>query len=271
MTPTRLIHSGSLEQQRLLRAAKGDGPSHRLRQQLLMSASLGTVVLTASTASGTPLNSAGQLSSLAAPSIASSAVASTSIAVLVKWIGIAGVALFVGLGAGFAAGTTLANQRAPLAKGAVPAAFADNAAVAAIPLSESERVNVAAAQLQVESPTLPVAGRIRNLHAKASSTHTVAGEVQLVDAARTALRAGDATQCLHWLAERRRRFPQGLLGPEAALIRIEALTQSGQMEAARDSGRQFLEEYPTGPLAHRVRSLLGLHSAPKVESGTALL
>jgi hypothetical protein len=47
------------------------------------------------------------------------------------------------------------------------------------------------------------------------------------------------------------------MGPEATVLRVEALARAGDMAAARRTGDAFLASHPQSPYAARVRSLIG--------------
>ena len=55
----------------------------------------------------------------------------------------------------------------------------------------------------------------------------------------------------------RKRYPNGVLGQEAAMLRIEALLGRGDRATAQRVGEQFLKFHPKSALAPRVRLLLG--------------
>jgi hypothetical protein len=53
------------------------------------------------------------------------------------------------------------------------------------------------------------------------------------------------------------RFPRPMLGAEATVLRIEALSQSGDAARAKTLAEAFLAKYPNSPYATRLRSLTG--------------
>ena len=57
-------------------------------------------------------------------------------------------------------------------------------------------------------------------------------EIRLLDQARSAVRAGDGAQALALLAKYARRYPRGQFRQEAQVLRVEALEQSGNKQAA---------------------------------------
>jgi len=89
-----------------------------------------------------------------------------------------------------------------------------------------------------------------------SNADRLAAEVALLDSARAALAAGHAATALAALDRHAAEFPQPFLAAEATLLRIDALLQNGDRDAATALGDRFLHDYPSSPLAKRVRSLL---------------
>jgi hypothetical protein len=80
-------------------------------------------------------------------------------------------------------------------------------------------------------------------------------EVTVLDRARKALRAGEPERALGDLDEYARQFPDGVLGPEAEVLRMEAMAHSDPATASA-LARAFLQKNPGTPLAKRVRALL---------------
>lgn len=262
MTLPRLLNEGTNEERRLLRAARSDGPSDTLKAQVLFSVSVGALLTTESATCHATLSSSASRG-IASTASATGTVASAGIAVMVKWIGIAGVALLAGTSAGFVAGTTWAEKARPATavhRDGITLVVRDSTQrLATSPVDASlsiEPVAQAAATLPLPPPRVPIA-TTRSQHDATPTDFGVADEVRLIDDARVALRSGDAAKCLRLLAERRHRFASGVLTPEAALLHIEALSLSGKKAAARREGLRFLSQYPTGPLSGRVRGLLG--------------
>lgn len=85
---------------------------------------------------------------------------------------------------------------------------------------------------------------------------TLTAEVTALDEARRALAAGDPAPALLALDEYDHRFVQRRLGPEAAVLRIEALLAEGRFGQARQLGNELLAAEPDGAYAQHVRSLL---------------
>ena len=90
----------------------------------------------------------------------------------------------------------------------------------------------------------------------AADASSLEGEVTALDRARSALAAGDATHALELLGQYEQAFPKGALRPEATYLRIQALSKSGQREAARELAARFLAKHPSTPHAAQLQALL---------------
>jgi hypothetical protein len=86
---------------------------------------------------------------------------------------------------------------------------------------------------------------------------SVADELAVLDRATAALRDKNPKAALAALDDHDARFPKGAFGFQSDVLRIEALAQSGNMDAARARGHAFLTAHPNAPEAARVRSLIG--------------
>lgn len=85
---------------------------------------------------------------------------------------------------------------------------------------------------------------------------TLAAEVAALDEARRALAVRDPAHALLSLDAYDHRFELRRLGPEAAVLRIEALIAEGRFGQAHQLGEQLLAAEPEGAHAQHVRSLL---------------
>jgi TolA-binding protein len=88
--------------------------------------------------------------------------------------------------------------------------------------------------------------------AKSAAADELRGEIRLIDAARSALRAGSPEQARQLLEKYAQRYPNGSFRQEAAVLRVEALERSGQRAKASSLARQFLEEHPESPHVERL-------------------
>jgi hypothetical protein len=93
----------------------------------------------------------------------------------------------------------------------------------------------------------------------APSSAQLAREVAALRQARAALAQGKPGHALETLAAYHREFPVGVLGIEEVALRIEIAFAIGDRNAP-ELTRRFLAQYPTSPLATRVRALLGARS-----------
>jgi hypothetical protein len=91
--------------------------------------------------------------------------------------------------------------------------------------------------------------------APAPSDAKLRDEIRILDRARAALRMRSSQQALQELRHYFESHPHGMLEPEAAVLRIEALRENGDRVQAAAASREFLARHPDGPLADRVRRL----------------
>ena len=111
---------------------------------------------------------------------------------------------------------------------------------------------------QQAPPPAPVAAPAvtpRDIPALAPSDAKLRDEIRILDRARAALRMRAPQQALQELRHYFEGHPRGMLEPEAAVLRIEALRESGDRAQAAAASREFLARHPDGPLADRVRRL----------------
>jgi hypothetical protein len=89
-----------------------------------------------------------------------------------------------------------------------------------------------------------------------ASSAALSEELNALDGVRTLLARGDAAGALSHLDTYNRTFPKGRLQLEAEVLRIDALTKSGQTDLAKKRAQAFLSKHPNSVLASRVRALL---------------
>lgn len=123
--------------------------------------------------------------------------------------------------------------------------------VASLPDVEPAR-EVARAPAAVPRREPPVAP---SASPSASPGEGLAEEVASLQEARAALAAGALQRALASLDAHARRFPQGRLGLEAEVLRIEALARAGDHASAAARARAFAAAHPGSPYASRVRAL----------------
>jgi len=89
-----------------------------------------------------------------------------------------------------------------------------------------------------------------------SDDHSLGEETKALDQARKALAAHQPSEVLQLLDEYRRRFPNGRLRPEATILRLAALVEAGDREAADSLARRLLSDEAYASYEPRIRSLL---------------
>jgi hypothetical protein len=85
---------------------------------------------------------------------------------------------------------------------------------------------------------------------------TAAAELAVLDEARAAMADRDPARALAILESYGARFPRGVLGPEATVLRIEALLDAGDAAAAKRAAEAFLRASPESPYTQRIESIL---------------
>ena len=90
----------------------------------------------------------------------------------------------------------------------------------------------------------------------AAFERSVQDERALLDAVRYALDKGDGRKAAELLERHDREFADGLFGPDARILRVEALALAGRDAEAVAQASEFLEAFPHSPQADRVRALL---------------
>jgi hypothetical protein len=86
---------------------------------------------------------------------------------------------------------------------------------------------------------------------------SLADEVAQLQKAKLALKGGSPTLALAELVTYGQRFPRPMLGAEATVLRIEALSQTGDSARAKTLAEGFLAKNPNSPYAARLRNLTG--------------
>jgi hypothetical protein len=84
---------------------------------------------------------------------------------------------------------------------------------------------------------------------------SLAEEIALLDQARSALTAGESTLVIALVDRYEGELGGTRMRAEAALLRIEALAQSGQDGRAAQLARRFVQQHAGNPLAERARTL----------------
>ncbi len=241
--PKRLLEENNDEfENELLRSVRVDAMSDRNRQRILAGIGLATAGLTASTAAAS--------TSATSAAIKAGFFKGVS-AATVKWIAICSVAALV------PTGVWVARSQRTLHVASAPTMTAPAVAPA------GQAVEAPAAQVDTALPADESAAEAKATPAPQAvqpAASTLADEVAALQVARVALAAHDPSGAIVALDRYKSRFPAGKLGPEATVLRIDALTQRGDRAAASALGDRFLAAHPHSPYADRVNSIL---SAPK--------
>ncbi|HEV8246008.1 MAG TPA: hypothetical protein VGP93_09580, partial [Polyangiaceae bacterium] len=196
--PQRLLESGgSSAELTLLQAADAEEPSEQGRQRLAAALGIALTVSTASTAA-------------AATQAGASAVAKTATGAKLAshWL----VALVVGAvlgGAAVAYIVSRPSEKTPLVVSNTVSQNAKAAVPTAPPaLNTPESTGVDPELLAQEAPA--VGARVARPDASGDAK-SIAGEMVILEGARTALGAGDARKALSLLGEYSRKYPRGML------------------------------------------------------------
>lgn len=247
----------------LLESAADDAPPRGSHPRVVLAALAGGA--TAVTAAGaahaaTAAGSAAGGASVGAGAAATKGAGVTALAVA-KWLGI-------GMLAGVATGGALVVTTRPSAPVEHVAVAAPPAAPAKAPAPARVARGLAAAPPEPEAAPAPSAVA-PPAASHAADPPDVAAETAVLDHAREALASGDASGALAALADHSRRFKSGVLGPEADVLRIEALVAQGKQSDAAASARVFLAAHADSPHAPHVRALLAKATATRAPAPPA--
>jgi len=190
---------------------------------------------------------------------------------LVKWlaatviVGTAGAGVYAVVNHGQSSGlpASRTNEGAPAVGHGqeppvtLPAATVDEASAAPVlPADEAHNDDASPAEPRGQSRRGATAGTASAGKLDAADVSSLEGEVTTLDRARAALAASDATRALELLTQYEQAFPKGALRPEAMYLRIQALSKSGQRDAARELAARFLAKHPSSPHAAQLQALL---------------
>jgi len=205
--PARLRDEGMAAERALLNAASKDGLSREAKDRMASALGLG----------------AGAAASVSLAPAASKSISFT----LVKW-GLLSVAV-IGMIWG---GVRLLSSRSRVPPPAPPPAVSIEETPTAAPTASAD------VDLPPPEPSTSVeAHRVPAPSARASS---LADEVAALEVARAAIARHDAAAALAAIARYEHDFPKRSLGPEATMLRIEALVQQGNRAAALPLAKRLL-------------------------------
>jgi hypothetical protein len=136
-------------------------------------------------------------------------------------------------------------------------------AAAAVPRTEGSKDPIVALAVpsrpasvgKPSAQTATSAGRATPASASLPALQSLSREVAMIDGARRSLASADAAGALRQLDEYSAVMRTGTLDREAQLLRIDALTQSGQHAPALSLAERYLASYPNDPHAARLRAL----------------
>jgi hypothetical protein len=145
-----------------------------------------------------------------------------------------------------------ATARRPIA---LPEPVAPAPAPAEAPIAEPEPARVVVAPHRERTARRPRSKQLAEPR-PALAGPTLTKELAALDAARSRLAEGRAESALDLLDTYARAYPNGRLELEAEVLRIDALAQNGQADAAHARARRFLHQHQSSVFAARVRSHL---------------
>jgi hypothetical protein len=255
--PERLIHERADDfTGELLRAVRRDAPSARAREQTLVALGVG---------GGLTGASAGAASAASTGALAKSATTAT-VVLVAKWAGIGATAAAVALGG---AREIPRHWSRPSAVPGVAAKAVEMVPPAPVPAVREEPPREIATPEppaldapRALPPALPPSARDRGPAGPAPAPSTsrseqdLAREVALLDRAGQAIAERDVAGALLLLDTYQAKFPEGIMEPEAVILRIEALRAGHQRPAARRLAQDFLTRHPKSPHTKRIQGLL---------------
>jgi hypothetical protein len=189
-----------------------------------------------------------------APLEVGSAVPMAKHAALVKWTKVLLVAVGLGGVAVVAYHFTQPRAGAP----STPPPVVPETASAAAPAEEPQDIGEDFAAVPEEDPVRTrrkaASGRVRN-EKPAPLDSSLGQETLLLDRARTELDAQRGLVALRLLDQYERQFPHGRLRPEATILRLATLFQTGKTDAADALAGRLLADEAYKAYAPRIRSL----------------
>lgn len=234
--PTRLIDEagGDALESSLLQLARHDGPSAEGRRKILAGIA------------------AAGVTSLAASS-AKAATSSAKAVTIAKWSALAVAAVAI------PAALLLRSTDDGAHVKAVPSTLkAPASEVKPTPVAPSQQAEGPAPLSLDDLPLLPAEAPQNAAPAgKPAAQGSLADEVAQLQKAKLALKGGNPAAALTELGTYSQRFPRPTLGVEATVLRIEALSQSGEAARAKSLAESFIAKNPNSPYASRLRSLTG--------------
>lgn len=256
----------------VLRSAELDEPDHAAFERAFTSFAAGagaTTLLVA--AKGTAASGAGSVLSGGKVAAGSAAVGKTSLAVLLKWVGLGALAGAVTTGTIAYVRTAdepPTRERAPMDRDSPsaqrhPLTRPDPDPIMRDTVTAGERVQPA--QLEPTTPNsvkhrtepvVPIAPNVASPVTAEPGPSPLLTEVVELDHARAALGRGDYAGALRALDEYAVVTRTHVLDREATIVRIDTLVASGQRARAVELARSYVARYPTDSHAKRLRDLV---------------
>jgi len=234
--PKRLTVVGATDLERsLLQAARREKPSPELTAR--MAAGLGISVGAALTAAAP--------TAVAAPIVAAKST-------LTAWLAAGTIVAAVTTGVVVARRASIAHEAAATA---VRPAAAGASHEAPAPIATPVNAETSAGTSAASAASARRIERARKRAVPAAPVGDLHDQIALIDAARTAVKAGSTERALVLLRRYETSYAGGAFRPEALALRIEALSAGGRGAEARALAREFLSRYPQSPLADRVERL----------------
>ncbi len=264
----------------LIRSARTDGPGPGAKLKMLVAFGGGAAATSAAGVAQAAATS-GAVKAAATGSTLAAGTAAAGHGAVATGVGkVATLSLVKWLGAGALAGTLVsAGATAVMPSRSTGSEVARPRAAATADVTEPA------------APSRPAAGALAQVPAPELSDETAAddtvspvvsgspaakgdvvAELKLLDEARKAVASGDPKAALTALDTRDRKHSRGALGPEAEVLRVEALFAAGDRRAAAARAKRFLRQHPGSPHEGRVRTLLSrmnVVKVPAVVRGTA--
>lgn len=168
--------------------------------------------------------------------------------------GIVAVAIVAGVGGGIGEYSRRSGEAAPAAV---------TSSVAVVSVSAPSISAPAHARVEVPDSTLPEvvvrpSPSVAAPPPTPSAVPSLVDEIAAIDRARVALSGRDPHSALRALDDHAHKFPRGVLGPEAVVLRVEALVQRGDRASALALAKAAAARDPNGPRTARMKTILGV-------------
>jgi len=216
----------------LLDAAANESPS--AEQRMRVRAALG---LSAMTAPPPSVARAGRIATLGKAAIGTAIVASAVIALMLSGVGRKPVARTA-----VALTPTSAPSPAPELHPA-----AEPVVSPLPPVEPAADVPSSASSPKATLRSVSSVSGVSKTPAPVDSASDLGEQLRLIDAARTAVAAGNASAAAQALSTYGAKFPHGSFGQEAAVLRIETVDLQGNHGQASALARSFLAQHPNSP------------------------